>query len=192
MKYDLVRDTLPEEIQFGAALFLNEFDPETASVEVSAIRASSAGGFAFRDAITWGNALDGIDHLPNDLKEGKYIESRDITCSGDFQTITPEVAKSIMAAADIDVDNVKITPRADISDDDFEDFWLLADYSYKNREGGGYMAIHMMNALSQDGFSWQSSNRARGAFAINYKAHFSIEDIKKVPYELYIKKPEEA
>ena len=54
------------------------------------------------------------------------------------------------------------------------------------------MAIHMMNALSQDGFSWQSSNMARGAFAINYKAHFSIEDIKKVPYELYIKKPKAA
>ena len=192
MKYDLVRDTLPEEIQFGAALFLNSFDPETGEVAESDIRASSTGGFAFRDAITWGNVFDGIDHIPNDTMEGKYIESRDVTCSGDFQSITAESAKSTMAAADIDVDGIKITPRADINDEDFEDFWLVANYSYKNRVGGGYMAIHMMNAISQDGFSWQSSNMERGAFSINYKAHFSIADIKKVPYELYIKKPEAA
>ena len=192
MKYDLVRDTLPEEIQFGAALFLNEFDPETASVEASAIRAASSGGFSFKDTPEFGDAFEGIDHMPANTKEGKYIKSRSINCSGTFVTITPEVAKSAMAAADIDGDGIKITPRDDLKDEDFEDFWIVADYSYNNGEEGGYMAIHMMNALSQDGFSWQTTDNAKGQFAINYMAHYSTKDIKKVPYEVYIKKAEAA
>lgn len=185
MKYDIVRDTLPAEIQFGAALFLNDFDPENGSVEASNIRAASSGGFAFKDAPEFGDMFEGIDHVPANTKEGKYIKNRVVTVSGTFVSITPDVMKSTMAAADIDVNGTKITPRDNLTNEDFEDFWIVADYSYGTE--GGYIALHIMNALSNDGFSWQTTDKAKGQFAFNYMAHYSISDITQVPYEAYIK-----
>ena len=44
-----------------------------------------------------------------------------------------------------------------------------------------------MNALSTGGFSLQSGDKAKGQFAFSYSAHYSINDVQKVPYEMFIK-----
>ena len=185
MKYDIVRDTLPQEIQFGAAILTRKFQPKSGEIAKEDVFASTTGGFSFKDTITYGDMFEGIDNVPAGTKEGKFIDYRDVSASGTFVSITLESAKSLMASADIGEDGIKITPTDELKDEDFDDFWIVGDYSVKNG-AGGFMAIHMMNVLSQDGFSWQTTNKGKGQFAFNYKAHYSITDIKKVPYEAYI------
>ena len=91
--------------------------------------------------------------------------------------------------ADIDAqDSTKIVPRLDLADSDFDDLWIVGDYSDKNGEQkGGFIAIHMMNALSTGGFQMKTSDKAKGQFAFEYTAHFAMAEQTKVPYEIYIK-----
>ena len=185
MKYDLVRDTLPQEVQFGAAILVKSFDPESGEINKADIFAATSGGFSFKDTPTYGDMFEGIDNMPEGTKEGKFVSSRDVTASGTFVSVTPESAKSLMAAADIAEDNIKVTPRDDLKDEDFEDFWIVGDYSVSG-DKNGFMAIHMFDVLSNDGFSWQTTNKGKGQFAFNYKAHYSIADLSRVPYEAYI------
>ena len=59
---------------------------------------------------------------------------------------------------------------------------------YKNgATNGGYIAIHMMNALSTGGFQIQSGDKAKGQFAFEYTAHYSMDAADTVPFEIYIK-----
>ena len=94
-----------------------------------------------------------------------------------------------MAAADIDSsDTTKVTPRNDVTPADFDGIWLIGDYSDKNgATNGGFLAIHMMNALSTGGFQLQSSDKAKGQFAFEYTAHYSMAAPDTVPFEIYIK-----
>ena len=81
-----------------------------------------------------------------------------------------------------------IVPRNDLSQADFADLWLVADYSDKNNDlDGGYCAIHLLNALSTGGFQIQTTDRAKGQFAFTFTGHYSIAAQSVVPFELYVK-----
>ena len=123
------------------------------------------------------------------MKELKRQESIEAKASGTFVTMSTAVAKSLIATADIDAqDSTKIVPRLDLADSDFDDLWIVGDYSDKNGEQkGGFIAIHMMNAPSTGGFQMKTSDKAKGQFAFEYTAHFAMAEQAKVPYEIYIK-----
>lgn len=188
-KYTQVRETTPQELQLNAGIILRNFNPATAEYSREDIFAATSGGVSFTDAVTFKDLFEDVDNMPKNTKEGKKIESREVTMSGTALTITPESAKVTMAAADIDdTDPTHIIPRDELTEDDFNDFWWVGDYSDKTGEtNGGFCAIHIMNALSTGGFSLQTSDKAKGQFAFTYMAHYSVENIKQVPYEMYIK-----
>ena len=101
---------------------------------------------------------------------------------------TPEVIRLALGAADIDAENGKITPRRELKNTDFADIWWVGDYSDQNGEtNGGYVAIHMMNALSTGGFAIKSSDNGKGNFAFTYTAHYSMDAQETVPFEVYVK-----
>lgn len=191
-RYTQVRESTPQELQLNAGILLRNFDPTTADYDRADIFAATSGGVSFTDSITFKDLFEDVDNMPKNTKEGKRIESRDVTMSGTALTITPESAKVTMAAADIDeTDPTHIIPRDELTEDDFNDFWWVGDYSDKTgATKGGFCAIHIMNALSTGGFSVQTSDKSKGQFAFTYTAHYSIEDINKVPYEMYIKRGE--
>lgn len=192
MKYTQVRETTPKELQLNAGILLKHFDPATADYDRADIFAATSGGISFTDAITFKDLFEDIDNMPKNTKEGKRIDGRDVTMSGTALTITPESARVAMAAADVDeTDPTHIIPRDDLKEEDFDDFWWVGDYSDKTgNTNGGFCAIHIMNALSTGGFSLQTGDKAKGQFAFTYTAHYSVEDINKVPYEMYIKQGE--
>ena len=191
-RYTQVRESTPQELQLNAGILLRNFDPTTADYDRADIFAATSGGVSFTDSITFKDLFEDVDNMPKNTKEGKRIESRDVTMSGTALTITPESAKVTMAAADIDeTDPTHIIPRDELTEDDFNDFWWVGDYSDKTgATKGGFCAIHIMNALSTGGFSVRTSDKSKGQFAFTYTAHYSIEDINKVPYEMYIKQGE--
>ena len=75
-----------------------------------------------------------------------------------------------------------------LTDDDFEDIWIIADYSDENTgANAGFVAVHLMNALNTGGFRITTGDRAKGQFPFDYTAHYSIDDPEEVPYEVYVK-----
>lgn len=187
MKFTQIPTTAMEEMQLNAGVLLSSFTPSTA--EVSGIIGATTGGIKFASTPTFKDFGDDVDNCPKNMMELKRIESIDVKISGTFVTVTAAVAKKLMAAADIGTsDQTKITPRNDLKTEDFADLWWVGDYSDKNgATNGGFVAIHVMNALNTGGFQLQSGDKSKGQFPFEFTGHYSIDSQDVVPYEVYIK-----
>ena len=76
----------------------------------------------------------------------------------------------------------------DLAAADFSDLWFVGDYSDKTgATNGGFIAVHLINALSTGGFALQSSDKSKMKFAFEFTGHFSINAQDTVPIEMYIK-----
>lgn len=185
MKFTQVATDAFQKFQLNAGIILTEFDPTDPDVDKTKIFGATSGGTSFTATPEFSDFGEDIDNVPANTKELKHIESVTVEMSGTLKTADTAVAKALMAAADVD-DN-KITPRADLVGDDFTDLWWVGDYSDKNGDtNGGFMAIKLINALSTGGFSLQSNDKGKADFAFTFTGHYSIEDITVVPYEVYI------
>ena len=190
MKFTQIPANTFKELVLNAGILASNFNTTTGTVEADDILGATSGGISFTAKPTFIDLGDDIDNCPKNMKELKKLQSWDeINMSGTYLTVNTARAKSLLAAADIDSsDATKVTPRNDVAPADFEGIWLIADYSDKNgATNGGFLAIHMMNALSTGGFQLQSSDKAKGQFAFEYTAHYSMAAPDTVPFELYIK-----
>lgn len=193
MKFTKIPNFTFQNIQLNAGVLLSTFIPTTAAVDLEDILGATTGSFQFSDVPSFIDFGEDINNCPKNMKELKRVDTREVTASGTFVTISTTLAKSLMGTADIDgSDATKVTPRDDILDADFTDLWWVGDYSSKNGESkGGFVAIHMMNVLSTGGFSIQTGDKAKGQFAFTFTAHYSMEAQTTVPYEVYIKAGED-
>lgn len=187
MKYTQIPANTFKEMQLNAGILVDAFTPSTAVI--GSILGATTGGLTFSTNPTFEDFGADVDNAPRNTKELKKQTGEDITLSGTFVTMTTTLAKRTMGAADIDsLDSTHIIPRNDLEDSDFDDIWWIGDYSDKNgATNGGYVAIHMKNALSTGGFQIKSNDRGKGNFAFTYTAHRSIATQDEVPYEVYIK-----
>ena len=187
MKFTQIPTTAMEEMQLNAGVLLSSFTPATA--EVSGIIGATTGGIKFSAPPTYSDFGADIDNCPKNMMEFKRLESVEVKISGTFVTVTTATAKKLMAAADIVTsDNTKIVPRNDLKESDFADLWWVGDYSDKNgATNGGFVAIHVMNALNTSGFQLQTGDKSKGQFPFEFTGHYSIDAQDVVPYEVYIK-----
>lgn len=186
MKYTKIPETAFQNIQLNAGVLLSSFAPETAAVANEAIIGATTGGVNFTATPTFSDYGEDIDNCPKNMKELKKLDSWEISMSGTYVTVDANAVKSLVGAAD--VSGNKITPRNDVLLTDFTDIWWVGDYSDKNGEtNGGFVAIHMMNALSTGGFAIKSSDNGKGNFAFTYTAHYSMNAQDTVPFEVYVK-----
>ena len=189
MKYTKIPSNTFQKLQLNAAIIAKNFVPATGTLEAEDQIGATTGGIAFNAAPTYSDFGEDIDNCPKNMKELKKLDSWEVTASGTFVTVDTATAKSLIGAADIgSSDTTKVTPRNDVLDADFSDIWIVGDYSDKNgATNGGYIAIHLMNALSTGGFQLQTSDKAKGQFAFTYTAHYSMAAQDTVPFEVYIK-----
>lgn len=189
MKFTKIPETAFKEIVLNAGVLLSEFSPSAAQVENENIIGATTGGLNFSAVPSYKDFGEDIDNCPKNMWELKKLDTWDVKLSGTFVTVTTQNAKSMIAAADIGTsDATKITPRGDLKEKDFNDIWLVADYSDKNGDtNGGYVAIHMMNALSTGGFQIQTGDKNKGNFSFEYTAHYSMTAQDTPPFEMYIK-----
>ena len=176
MKYTKIPENTFQNIQLNAGVLLSSFTPSSATVSDEAIIGATTGGINFTATPTYIDFGEDIDNCPKNMKELKKLDSWEAKCSGTFVTIDTAVAKSLIGAADIGTsDTTKVTPRNDLAQSDFDDIWIVGDYSDKNGDtNGGFIAIHMMNALSTGGFQIKTEDKAKGQFAFEYTAHYSM------------------
>ena len=186
MKYTKIPETTFKNLQLNAGVLLSAFNPESATVANESIIGATTGGVNFAANPTFSDQGDGIDNCPKNMKELKKLDFWDINMSGTYVTVDANAVKALVGAAD--VSGNKITPRNDLKLTDFTDVWWVGDYSDQNGEtNGGFVAIHMMNALSTGGFAIKSSDNGKGNFAFTYTAHYSIDAQETVPFEVYVK-----
>ena len=186
MKYTKIPETTFQNLQLNAGVLLSAFNPESATVANESIIGATTGGINFTATPTFSDYGEDIDNCPKNMKELKKLDAWEISMSGTYVTVDANAVKSLVGAAD--ATGNKITPRNDLKLTDFTDVWWVGDYSDKNGEtNGGFVAIHMMNALSTGGFAIQSSDNGKGNFAFTYTAHYSMDAQDTVPFEVYVK-----
>ena len=189
MKFTKIPTTTFKELQLNAGVLVSEFTPGTGTIDSSNILGATTGGISFSATPSYTDMGDDVDNCPKNMMELKRLDSWDISISGTYVTVNTARAKSLIGAADIgSSDTTLITPRNDIQVADFEDIWWVGDYSDKNgATNGGFIAIHLMNALSTGGLQIKSGDKSKGQFSFEYTAHFSNAAQDTVPFELYIK-----
>ena len=186
MKYTKIPETTFQNLQLNAGVLLSAFNPESATVANESIIGATTGGVNFTATPTFSDYGEDIDNCPKNMMELKKVDTWDIKMSGTYVTINPYQVKALIGAADVSAE--KITPRNNLTDEDFADIWFVGDYSDKNGEtNGGFVAVHMLNALSTAGFQIQTSDKAKGQFAFEYTAHYSMSAKTTVPFEVYVK-----
>ena len=195
MKFTRIPDDTFKNLQLNAGILLSSFSPADGTISAASILGATSGGVSFTATPTYSDFGEDIDNCPKNMKELKRLESWEVKMSGTFTGVTSDLANILTGAADkSDESGVsKVTPRNDLSQDDFADVWWVGDYSAVNDddEGGGakagFIAVHVLNSLSTGGFQIQSTDDAKGKFAFEFTGHYSMADQDKVPFEIYVK-----
>lgn len=189
MKYTKIPTDTFKNLQLNAGVLLKSFDVDTQTLAADSIVGATSGGVSFTAVPSFIDFGEDIDNCPKNMKEMKKLDSWEAKMSGTFASVSKSLAKTLVGAADLS--GSKITPRNDLADADFTDLWWVGDYSEVNEDGtstgkAGFIAIHLLNALSTGGFSIQSSDKGKGQFEFEFTGHYSMEDQDKVPFEVYV------
>ena len=187
MKYTQIPADTFKQIQLNAGIIATSFN--VANGEVGALVGATSGGLNFTSTPSFKDFGEDIDNCPKNTKELKKLDDVEVKLAGTFVTVTPASARMLAGAADIDSNNAShIVPRRDIEAGDFTDLWWIGDYSDVNSGvTAGFIAIHLMNALSTGGFAIQSTDKDKGKFAFEFTAHYSMSAPDTVPFELFVK-----
>ena len=189
MKFTKIPSDSFQKLQINAGILTTDFTPATGTIGESGQIGATTGGVNFTATPTYSDFGEDIDNCPKNMKELKKLDSWEAKMTGTFVNADTAIAKLLCGAADIgSPDTTKVTPRNDLKDADFDDIWLVGDYSDKNGEtNGGFIAIKLINALSTGGFQLQTSDKAKGQFAFEFTGHYSMSAQDTVPFEIYIK-----
>lgn len=189
MKFTKIPINTFETLGMNAGVLLDSFDPDTPTTDFDEhIIGATSGGMNFTAVPAFSDAGEDIDNCPKNTKELKRLDSWEVKASGTMVTMKKDTALLLTAAADTDTAKPnKIAPRRDLKDTDFKDIWIVGDYSDKNSDAnGGFIAIHIISALSTGGFALQTTDKSKMKFAFEFTGHFSIAAQDVVPFELYI------
>ena len=192
MKYTRIPENTFKELQMNAGILAKDFDPATGEVAEADLFGATTGGLSFSDSMSFTDLGDDIDNCPKNMMELKKLESHEVKVSGTFVTMNPETAHILAAAADADEsDPGHILPRNDVLLSDYQDVWVIGDYSDVNEDStegnAGFIAIHLMNALNTGGFQIKTADKDNGQFAFEFTGHYSMSAQDTVPYELYVR-----
>lgn len=191
MKFTKIPTNAFQVMQLNAGILISDsgFDPATGQITASAILGATSGGINVTCTPEYVDFGENVDNCPKNMKELKKLDNWNCMISGTFVTVSTDLLKMMLGAADIDAtDTTKIVPRVDLSDSDFQDIWFVGDYSDKNGDtNGGFVAVHLLNALSTGGFNMQTADKEKGQFSVEFTGHVSIDAQDVVPMEFYVK-----
>lgn len=179
-RFTVIPQSTFEDLQVDAGILLKQFDPAKPSATDANIITATTGGINIVCQPQYSDWGEDVDNVPNNMKELKHLDSWNCTMSTTALSSSPEGIKLALGAADIDASTGKITPRRELKDTDFGHIWWVGD-----RADGGLVACKLINALSTDGFSLQTTKNGKGQTAITFTGHVSINDQNTMPMEFY-------
>lgn len=185
MKYTQVAPDAFQKLQLNAGILLTDFNPSTGAFNSADIFAATGGGVSFTATPELIDFGEDIDNVPSNTKQLAQIDYYTVEMSGTAKTADTATAKKLIGAADIT--SGKIVPRADLVSTDFTDVWWVGDYGeHHEGTGAGFMAIHLMDALSTGGFSMQTNDKGKADFSFTFRGFYDLENVDTVPFEIYI------
>ena len=186
MRYTQIPTNTFSALQMNAGIVLADFDVTDGSFEDTDLLGATSGGVNVTATPEFSDFGEDVDNCPKNMLELKHLDSWEVKMSGTFVSVTKATAAKLLAAAD--TNGNKITPRADVVKTDFSDIWWVGDYTDVNTgANAGFLAVHVMNALSTGGFQIQSTDKGKGQFAFEFTGHVSIDAQDVVPIEIYVK-----
>ncbi len=180
-RFSVVSQDVFDEFQVDAGVLLKSFDPANPELVDEDIICATTGGINPTCVPTYSDWGEDVDNVPNGTKELMHLDSYECSLGFTALNTTAEVIRMALGAADIGAENGAIIPRRDLKDTDFADVWWVGD-----RSDGGLVAIRLINALSSDGFSLQTTKNGKGQISVALAGHPSIKDQNKVPMEFYV------
>ena len=172
-------------LQLDAGVLLSQFDPLNPYVDPTdeTIIATTSGGINPTCVATYSDFAEDVDNAPNNLMEFKHLDGWD--CAMAFTSIKFNAAgvKLSLGAADVTtLENgvSQIKPRRNLALSDFTDLWWVGD-----KADGGAAAIRLKNALSDGGFSMQTTKNGKGTIQMTVKGHVSLNAQDDMPMEFY-------
>jgi hypothetical protein len=184
-KFTQIPEDTFKNLQLNAGVLLSSFSPDDGSLTSSDILGATSGGINFTATPSYSDYGDDIDNCPKDMLELKKLDNWEVKMSGTFVGVTASLAKRLVGSGDLDAS--KITPRNDLATADFADVWWVGDYSDVNTgDNAGFIAIHLLNALSTGGFQIQSTDNGKGQFSFEFTGHYSMDAQDTVPFEVYV------
>ncbi len=183
--YTLVSTDAFDELQVNAGVLLTDFDPENPYVTPAnnAIVATTQGGVNPSCKPTFEDYGADVDNVPNDMKEFKQITGWTAQMSFTSIKFNAENSRLGLGAADVTTlsNGVKVVkPRRDIAQTDFKDIWWVGD-----KANGGAYAIRLINALSTEGISIQSTKNGKGTMTTTLTGHVGLQNQNVMPMEIY-------
>lgn len=188
MKFTQVRSDTFQSLQINAGIVASEFTPSTGTITATDILGATTGGIQFASNPEYMDFGEDVDNVPNNTYQLKRTTSFNPVISGTFVAVDAALAQKLVGTNTYTAASGLIVPSNTIGLADFCDIWFIGDYSDKNgATNGGFIAIHVIKAYSTGGFQWQSTKDGKGQFAFEFTGHYDLEDIDKVPFEMYVK-----
>lgn len=182
-RFTQVKPDAFKDIQVEAGVIITEFNPANPILDRSKILCVTSGGINPTCKANYSDYFEDLDNVPNNTMEGKQLDSWDCSLATTMVDVTPAGVKLGLGAADIDSnDQTRITPRSTLKLSDFTpSIWWVGD-----RADGGFFAIQMLNALSTEGFSLQTTKKGKGSMGLTIMGHFSMNAVDTVPMNFYV------
>lgn len=182
-RFTQVKPDAFKDIQVEAGVITTSFDPANPILDRTKILCVTTGGINPTCKPSYTDYFEDLDNVPNGTMEGKQLDSWECGLATTIVDVTPAGVKLGLGAADIDSnDSTRITPRSTLKLSDFTpSIWWVGD-----RADGGFFAIQMLNALSTEGFSLQTTKKGKGTMSLNIMGHFSMNAIDTVPMNFYV------
>lgn len=182
-RFTQVKPDAFKDIQVEAGVITTSFNPANPILDRTKILCVTSGGINPTCKASYTDYFEDLDNVPNGTMEGKQLDSWECGLATTIVDVTPAGVKLGLGAADIDSnDSTRITPRSTLKLSDFTpSIWWVGD-----RADGGFFAIQMLNALSTEGFSLQTTKKGKGTMSLNIMGHFSMNAIDTVPMNFYV------
>lgn len=180
------KDTF-DAMQLDAGVLLTTFNPAApAKPADETIICATTGGINAVCQPEYSDLGEDVDNVPLNMKELKHLDGW--TCTLGFTSLdtSTEGIRLALGAADINAESGSVIPRRDLSQDDFSDVWWVGD-----KANGGFVAVRLMNALSTEGFSLQTTKNGKGQTDCTLTGHVSINDQDTMPMVFYSYDPED-
>lgn len=187
-----------KHVQMNAGVMLSKFDPLVGTVDRDKIIGATSGGNEFEAKPNFTDFGEDIDNCPKNTKQLKKIDSVEVTMSGDMVAADTNAIGMLMGsynATGMEEESgasarglTKLVPTMELTDADFNDIWMVGDYSDVNTGAdAGFLAIRLKDALSTGGFKLKTDDKKKGTFSYEFTAHTDLVNPEELPYEIYVK-----
>lgn len=185
-RFTRIPESTFNELQVNAGVLAKDFDPETGALDEKDIITSTSGGIKVSVKSEYEDYGSDIDNCPKNTKELKRKTSVDVNVTTTALNINKDTLAFGLGASDVRQDGAVVT-RKDLSLSDFKTIWWIGDLA-----DGGFLAIKLIDVLSTDGFTLQTTDKNKGKVSLGLTAHMSLNAQTVEPVEFYIGSAEDA